>query len=107
MGSLPGVGGCAPTGWMPVLWDNGRDFFVARAVCLWLGRFREKIKRIKVSRWPNAKGEIMKNTAKIPTFKKAKDEKKYWDHTDSADLVDWSQAKSVSLSHLKPTLKSM
>jgi predicted DNA binding CopG/RHH family protein len=49
----------------------------------------------------------MKNTAKIPKFKKAKDEKKYWDHTDSADLVDWSQAKSVSLSHLKPTLKSI
>ena len=47
------------------------------------------------------------NTAKIPKFKKVKDEKEYWDHTDSADLVDWSKAKSVSLSHLKPTLKSM
>ena len=49
----------------------------------------------------------MKNTAKLPKFKKAQDEKEYWDRTDSADLVDWSKAKSVSPSHLKPTLKSI
>ena len=49
----------------------------------------------------------MKSTAKLPKFKNTKDEKEFWDRTDSADLVDWSKSKSVSLSHLKPTLKSI
>jgi predicted DNA binding CopG/RHH family protein len=49
----------------------------------------------------------MKSAVKLPKFKKAKEEKEFWDRTDSADLVDWSNSKSVNLSNLKPTLKSI
>jgi predicted DNA binding CopG/RHH family protein len=49
----------------------------------------------------------MKSTVKIPKFKSNKDEKAFWQRTDSSELVDWTKGKPVSFTKLKPTLKSI
>jgi hypothetical protein len=40
---------------------------------------------------------------KIPKFKTEDEERKFWAKHDSSDYLDWSKAKKVSFTKLKPT----
>jgi len=43
----------------------------------------------------------------IPTFKNEAEERRFWEEHDSADYVDWSEAKRGVLPNLKPSTKSI
>ena len=47
----------------------------------------------------------MKN--KIPKFRNEEDERKFWDSRDSTEYIDWSKAKNITLSNLKPSVRSI
>ena len=47
----------------------------------------------------------MKN--KIPNFRSEAEERTYWASHDSADRIDWKQAKRVVFSNLRPSVKSI
>ena len=47
----------------------------------------------------------MKN--KIPKFKTEDEERLFWESNDSADYVDWDNAKNIILPNLKPSLKNI
>jgi predicted DNA binding CopG/RHH family protein len=49
----------------------------------------------------------MKNLKKIPNFKSQDEEAHFWDTHDSADYVDWSQAKKTVFPNLKPSTESI
>jgi predicted DNA binding CopG/RHH family protein len=38
-----------------------------------------------------------------PVFQSEADERAYWEKTDSADFVDWTQARRTRLPNLKPS----
>ncbi len=44
---------------------------------------------------------------KLPRFKSEAQERKFWETRDSAELIDWSQAKRVRLPNLKPSTQSI
>ncbi|MCX5826775.1 MAG: BrnA antitoxin family protein [Deltaproteobacteria bacterium] len=44
---------------------------------------------------------------KVPIFKSETEERDFWASADSTDYVDWSKAKRVVLSNLKPSLKTI
>lgn len=44
---------------------------------------------------------------KIPEFASEQEEREFWEMHDSADYVDWTQAKRVSFPSLKPTTQSI
>ena len=43
----------------------------------------------------------------IPKFQSEEEEQVFWAEHDSADFVDWSQAKRVTLSNLRPSTKTI
>lgn len=43
----------------------------------------------------------MKKLKKLPSFKDEAEERKFWLTHDSADYIDWSQAKRALFPHLK------
>jgi len=43
----------------------------------------------------------------IPEFKSEAEERAFWETHDSADYLDWKQAKQVSFANLKPSTKSI
>ena len=47
------------------------------------------------------------NRKKLPKFKSEAEEKKFWEQHDSADYLDWSSAKKVKFSALKPSTKTI
>lgn len=49
----------------------------------------------------------MSKLKKIPKFKTEAEERTFWEKHDSADYVDWNQAKSVSMPNLKPSTKTI
>jgi len=51
----------------------------------------------------------MNNMAKkkIPKFRNEDEEREYWASHDSSDFIDWSKAKKLTLSNLKPSLKTI
>ncbi len=51
----------------------------------------------------------MKNVKKkrIPKFMNEDEEREFWASHDSTDYIDWSEAKEVIMSNLKPTLKTI
>lgn len=49
----------------------------------------------------------MKKQKSIPKFKSEKDEREFWATHDSTDFVDWSRAKSLILSDLKPSVRTI
>ena len=49
----------------------------------------------------------MKNLKPIPKFKNEKEERKFWMTHDSTEYVDWSKARKVVFTNLKPTYKSI
>ncbi|TSA01658.1 MAG: hypothetical protein D4R76_09095 [Methylococcus sp.] len=50
---------------------------------------------------------MTKPTKEIPRFENEADERKFWESHDSADFLDWSLARSVTLPNLKPTTKTI
>ena len=50
----------------------------------------------------------MNKLKKIPQFKNEVEEREFWQSHDSADFVDWSQAKSdIVFPNLKPSTKTI
>ena len=47
------------------------------------------------------------NKKEFLKFKNEKEEKHFWATHDSADYLDWSKAKKVTLSNLKPSVKNI
>ncbi len=43
----------------------------------------------------------------IPVFANEDEERSFWASHDSADYLDWTQAKKVSLPNLKPSTKTI
>jgi predicted DNA binding CopG/RHH family protein len=50
---------------------------------------------------------MSKRRKPIPRFKSEAEERAFWESHDSADYVDWSQAKSAVLPNLKPLTQSI
>jgi len=48
-----------------------------------------------------------KSLKQIPEFESEDDERKYWATHDSAEHVDWSRAKPVTFSRLKPSTQTI
>ena len=44
---------------------------------------------------------------KIPKFRTEEDEQKFWASHDSTEYIDWSKAKNVTMSNLKPSVRSI
>ena len=44
---------------------------------------------------------------KIPIFITKSEERTFWEENDSSDFFDWSNAKKVVFSNLKPTTKAI
>ena len=44
---------------------------------------------------------------KIPKFKSEDKEREFWAGHDSSEYIDWSKAKNVTLSNLKPSMRSI
>jgi len=49
----------------------------------------------------------MNKVKKIPKFKTQKEERAFWESKDSADYLDWSQARRVTMPNLKPSTKTI
>lgn len=49
----------------------------------------------------------MSRRKKIPEFKTEAEEREFWEVRDSSEYLDWSQAKPVSLSKLKPSTRTI
>ncbi len=48
-----------------------------------------------------------KQTKPIPKFADEAQERAFWETHDSTEYLDWSKAKKVTLSKLKPTTKTI
>ena len=44
---------------------------------------------------------------KIPSFNSENEEREFWSEQDSTDYVDWSGARPVVLSNLRPSTKTI
>lgn len=44
---------------------------------------------------------------KIPKFSSEASEREFWDREDSADYLDWENARRVPLQKLEPTLRTI
>ncbi|MCF7917016.1 MAG: BrnA antitoxin family protein [Candidatus Omnitrophica bacterium] len=44
---------------------------------------------------------------KIPKFRTEEEEREFWSSHDSTKYVDWKKAKEVTLSNLKPSMRSI
>ncbi len=49
----------------------------------------------------------MKTTKQIPKFNSEAEERAFWESEDSTEYVDWSKAKPIIFSKLKPSLKTI
>lgn len=49
----------------------------------------------------------MKKLKHLPKFKNQSQEDKFWQSHDSADYIDWGQAKLAGFSNLKPSVKTI
>ena len=47
------------------------------------------------------------NKKQIPKFQNEDEEREFWASHDSTEYIDWSQAKSVTMPRLKPTLTTI
>ncbi|MBT4026765.1 BrnA antitoxin family protein [Desulfobacula sp.] len=43
----------------------------------------------------------------IPKFKNEDDERKFWETHDSTEFINWSHAKKITFSKLKPSVKKI
>jgi predicted DNA binding CopG/RHH family protein len=44
---------------------------------------------------------------KVPRHRSEDEEREFWSNADSTDYIDWKQAKRVTLSKLKPSLRTI
>ena len=44
---------------------------------------------------------------KIPEFRTEEEERNFWSSHDSTEYIDWSKAKALTLSNLKPSIRSI
>ncbi len=44
---------------------------------------------------------------KIPKFRTEEEERNFWSSHDSTEYIDWSKAKNITLSNLKPSVKTI
>ena len=44
---------------------------------------------------------------RIPKFKSAEEEQRFWASAESTDYIDWKEAKRTILPNLKPSLKTI
>ncbi|MEA3369367.1 MAG: BrnA antitoxin family protein [Candidatus Ratteibacteria bacterium] len=44
---------------------------------------------------------------RIPKFRNEDEERKFWNSHDSTEYIDWSKAKDMTLSNLKPSVISI
>ncbi len=44
---------------------------------------------------------------RIPQFRTEEEERDFWASHDSTEYIDWSKAESVTLSNLKPSVRSI
>ncbi len=49
----------------------------------------------------------MAPSKRIPKFASEDEERDFWSRRDSTDFVDWSNARRLTLSNLKPSTKSI
>ena len=50
---------------------------------------------------------ILKKLKVLPEFKNEDEEFEFWSTADSTEYLDWSAAKRVSLTRLKPSLRTI
>ena len=50
---------------------------------------------------------MTKQSKTIPKFANEARERAYWESHDSADHLDWSKAKKITMPNLKPTTKTI
>lgn len=48
-----------------------------------------------------------KRTKKVPRFQSEDEERDFWAKHDATEFVDWSKAKKVKLTHLRPSTKTI
>lgn len=44
---------------------------------------------------------------KIPQFKSEDEERDFWQNRDSTEYIDWKNAERITLSNLKPSVKTI
>jgi hypothetical protein len=44
---------------------------------------------------------------KVPRFKSASEERKFWSTADSTQYIDWKRAQRLALPNLRPSLKTI
>ncbi len=49
----------------------------------------------------------MRKVKKTPSFKTEAEERAFWEATDTAGHLDWSQAKEASFPNLRPSTKTI
>ena len=50
---------------------------------------------------------MKKQLKKIPQFANEKEDKSFWEKSDSSDYLDWNKATKVVLPNLRPTTKTI
>ena len=72
--------------------------------------FTIRKKRIRVisARQMKKKGVMMNmKKNKIPKFKSEDEERSFWASHDSTEYINWSKAKNITLSNLKPSVRNI
>lgn len=80
--------------------DRGRRLFVVFTV-------RRKLIRPISARDMNRRSMKSVKKKTLPEFAGEADEQKFWAKADSTEYLDWSAAKKVSLTRLKPSLRTI
>ncbi len=50
---------------------------------------------------------MKKKVRKVPKFRSEAEERRFWSSHDSTEYLDWSNASSIHLTKLRPTLKTI
>lgn len=50
---------------------------------------------------------MKKQIKAVPEFADEQEERRFWEHNDSSDYLDWSKAQPVVMPNLKPTTKTI
>ena len=50
---------------------------------------------------------MKKRLKPIPKFANEDEERQFWEHHDTSEYLDWSQAQQVVMPNLKPTTKTI
>lgn len=50
---------------------------------------------------------MKKHLKTLPKFENEEDERRFWEHHDSSEYLDWNAAQQVVLPNLRPTTKTI